>query len=1354
MSTLATPPPSSDAGPEGGSRLDPFDALCRLIRRGQGRFVFALVEYNLPRERDAVLDRLRAIFSDLNLVTVALTPPPPDAPPTLNVLDQLGDLVRTASPDRKPDALLITGYETLFPDAPDDAQLARAIQPLNLGRNLLAEMFPCPVVLFLPSPAMAVFLRSAPDLGSWRSGFFPFHADLDGVRAELAQAARAGAGWRERRRLAHRTPEALHAEAQHLEALLADAGALPAESSVSARLYERLGWVSVALGSRTQARWAFAEMLRLAREHDDRHLLRSAERGQRAAERVATTHAGASPERAAAARQVFRGAAALTGAEGLYGREEELRTLLARVAADTVVSRFQTVWGETGCGKSSLVQAGLVPELEKLGRYLPVIIRQWNTPEASVQQALERALGLVLDACASLRDAVAHVAGQTGKTVVIVCDQFEQFFAARAQRSECEPFLKAVGECVNDFRLPCKFLFVVREDELGRMAGFDSYVAEPLELAKRFYLPLFSAEDAIRVLRQQSDEAGLGWPDPFIRTVVGDLTRDGRVRPIELQLVAAALAASGINDDLNYARAGRAQGLLADYLDLVIKDLTDQSTWASVMEFAARAGVLPTLWLRVALFLLSVLPNLSPAFVFVERFVWRWVRRRLMRDTKRVLLALVAEPEGRLALSSEEIARRTGLVPVLVHFTLDGLADRHLVRPVDDGERYELTHDILADLTLAVTRDLQDNRRQANRVLRRALEDCAVNPRHTIGLRDWRLVRSNADEDERARPRARSLLRRSLLWGGFKWFVLPPVGIVLVLAFVQCTYGYVSLERDFAERVVVRRGLPWLGFLPVLGDGKGYFWVIGDGVVLDTGITVADLKREQQARMQGLIQWEWGNQRSKALEQLAGALKSVEQGSLWCEIGQRERGIPVLMQAVKDSKWAEARVALGKVALADPKLVLAPVLNAVNDSDPLIRLAAVYSLQQVALADSKLAGKVLAPLLSAFYDRDQSTRRAAVFGLGQVALADPKLADIVLDLLFNDLKDRGNSTHSEAVLMLGMVATAEPMIASKVLGPLLHALKDEDSGYAAAGGLGQVALADTRLASKVLYPLLNALSALKESNTSKGTAAAESLGLVARADPRLSGKVLDSLLNALKDSSFFVRPEIIRSLGYLARADSNMAGKVLDPLLNALTDEYSLARSAAVEALGQVVRADPNLTGKLLNPLLKTLQDSDSSVRSAAVGALGQIARTEPMYQARVFKFLTDYDVDVRRGARDSLADLLVDEAKKKSDPVRFLLDHLEGRLSLMPTSPNLPKSGNANTFAVYRDMVVGAMARVLASNDPKAKAEQARLREELQRLRGDGRLHLRIAAWKVFVEAAELRDWLERGVELELDED
>jgi hypothetical protein len=252
--------------------------------------VLALLEFDLPSTQTEVLSHLEDRFRDaLNLITIKLAPPPAYAPRTFNVLDQLNEAVSLPSKGKEPDALVITGLESLFPetflvDGEVSEDLVRAIQPLNLGRNVLAQRFPCPVLLCLPPAAMATFLRVAPDLYSGKSGFFQFQSDLNAVREEIEQAAQAGTGWRTLRRLRKQNPENLQTEAYRLELLIADATALRLEDAIIAPLYRLLGWVALALRNGAQARGAFNEMLRLAHEKKDRRLAREAERAMRRAE--------------------------------------------------------------------------------------------------------------------------------------------------------------------------------------------------------------------------------------------------------------------------------------------------------------------------------------------------------------------------------------------------------------------------------------------------------------------------------------------------------------------------------------------------------------------------------------------------------------------------------------------------------------------------------------------------------------------------------------------------------------------------------------------------------------------------------------------------------------------------------------------------------------------------------------------------------------------------------------------------------------------------------------------------------------------------------------------------------------
>jgi HEAT repeat protein len=1253
-----------------------LDALCDLIELAQGRFALALVDIDLPSKLAEIIGKVRESLPQLNIVEANITPAPGDAPRAFNVLDQLDKIVKNASPDQTPDALIITGLESLFAEdlkkefAPPSEDLIRAVQPLNLGRNLLAKMFPCPVVLCLPNKAMGLLVRSAPDFVSWQSGSFNFVSDLNQVQSDLQAETPKSTSLLARWSLRRLDVEALEKIIKQLEAFIKDAQTLPADKETLARLYWKLGWACVYFGDATQARKAFVEMLSVASELNHRRLMYDAEYGQEIASRTKSRKRELVVQ-AVSTGSPFYGAAALTQHDKLYGRDDETAALVRRV--DSVKHRIVTVWGGTGCGKSSLVEAGLIPELERLGRYLPVIVRQWNEPIEAIKHALEIEANIVLESSLSLHDSVQLITEQTQKIVVIVCDQFEQLFQLTTKRSQRKPILKAIGECLDDLKLPCKFVFVMREDELGKLAEFDDYVYEPLAQSNRFYLPLFNSTDAVNVLRQQSTEGKLGWTESFIRAVVEDLSEDEQVRPVQLQLVGEALRLSDIDTVSAYVRAGRAKGLLTDYLEIALKNLYTRNFGETVVAMQALLSIGRRILGRriidlaikaapfadhqtgplLAVLLDSYLPSndLNLPSNYFKKTTSHFIKKTWLRETKSILLHLVAEPTGRLALSVEALADRAGNDIKFTQSVLNRLCEANIVRRVkdssadEDAPLYELTHDILAELTLQITRDLRDKRRQASRVLNRALEDNLLRPRNTIGLHDWWLARNNAPKVELDNPKVRFLLARSLIWGILKYLVTPTAVVLLLLIFIQETFCYVTLERDFNNRAVIRRGIPYLSFLPFIGgDGSG-------GIILDTGLSADDLNREKIAGGFRPIHWQWGNLRSGILgkPEIVDTLSSPELRIMHLlSIADSEKGFEDLIQSLRNPRGyrgREAAMALKPATKATPELVLATLLPFLQDKqDGSVRNAAVTAIGQVAQARPELVQQDLFnTLLEMLKDKQETPygygRGAAATAIGRIAQAKPELVQQdLLDTLLEMLKDKQDdpygSVRSIAVTAIGQVAQARPeLVQQDLFNTLLQILEgtqnnpDGSVRGAAVTAIGQVAQARPELVQQDLLDTL--LEMLKDKQDDpygyvRRIYAATAIGQVAQARPELVQQDLfNTLLQVLKgtqnDPEDTVQKVFADALGQVAQAKPELALATLLPLLQDKQNvpDGSRQKAFAATAIGQVVQVRPELVQQdLLDTLLEMLKDKQEtpyvSGRSAAATAIGRIAQAKP----------------------------------------------------------------------------------------------------------------------------------------------
>ena len=164
--------------------------------------------------------------------------------------------------------------------------------------------------------------------------------------------------------------------------------------------------------------------------------------------------------------------------ERFFGRDREIEDVLDRLAA----RRLLAVLGVSGCGKSSLVRAGVIPVL-RLGMAddLPAHFRiHIITPGNGPIQALANALGAPSDwprDSFSLVD-VARSALAPGESLLLVVDQFEELFRFRAESlrldgaNEASLFVNLLLNAVDQREVPIYVLLTMRTDFLGECAQF------------------------------------------------------------------------------------------------------------------------------------------------------------------------------------------------------------------------------------------------------------------------------------------------------------------------------------------------------------------------------------------------------------------------------------------------------------------------------------------------------------------------------------------------------------------------------------------------------------------------------------------------------------------------------------------------------------------------------------------------------------------------------------------------------------------------------------------------------------------------------------------------------------------
>ena len=296
--------------------------------------------------------------------------------------------------------------------------------------------------------------------------------------------------------------------------------------------------------------------------------------------------------------------------------------------------RFGVLMGESGCGKTSFLQAGVWPRLtQPEGRLRAVYVRfSDEDPLLTIRRAMASQLELPEEWLTTLAQpptesdpnqgfiALLHQAVKTaGKPVLLLLDQFEQFFVHYRQSSERQPFVEALATWYRHPHPPAvKVLVSIRSDMLYFLDDLHKAMAYALGPQEVIHLKKFTPTEATNILAVIAETEHLRFDRQFVTEVVEQelASRDqGEVSPVDLQILAWMIERQseeglrGFNREA-FQRFGGVEGLLNRFLEEALAArMTTPQRQAAVkvllamtdMERQARAGVLSTVDLTAKL---------------------------------------------------------------------------------------------------------------------------------------------------------------------------------------------------------------------------------------------------------------------------------------------------------------------------------------------------------------------------------------------------------------------------------------------------------------------------------------------------------------------------------------------------------------------------------------------------------------------------------------------------------------------------------------------------------------------------------------------------------------------------------
>jgi len=345
-----------------------------------------------------------------------------------------------------------------------------------------------------------------------------------------------------------------------------------------------------------------------------------------------------------------------------FGRDEEAGILQNQIMAHKLTILF----GQSGVGKTSLINAGIIPRLEEEG-YTSLYLRVLREPAASIASSLSQDATSPIsnlqsptpDLCSFLEETLP-----SELRLVIFLDQFEEFFVRLGKEARVA-FAEELAACLES-DLDLRFVLSLRDDYLARLHSLSARLPNDI-LLNRFCLENLSVEKAHLAITQPAQAFKLGYEDELLEMLLDDLEQEESVKPPQLQIVCHKLYQNLVDSGKwvegsgrsgrftleSYKELGGAEGILSSYLNDALAELPDD---------AAR-----------------------------ER-AWG------------VLRSMIAVGETRVTLTTQEMTRqkiayKLGLSEDEVDMSTSHLRDRQLIRwlPVGPGEEgaFELAHEYM-----------------------------------------------------------------------------------------------------------------------------------------------------------------------------------------------------------------------------------------------------------------------------------------------------------------------------------------------------------------------------------------------------------------------------------------------------------------------------------------------------------------------------------------------------------------------------------------------------------------------------------------------------------------------------------
>ena len=951
-----------------------------------------------------------------------------------------------------------------------------------------------------------------------------------------------------------------------------------------------------------------------------------------------------------------------------FGRERERDELVQLVTAQGF--RAGLLYGEAGVGKSSLLRAGLLPDLREQG-VVALVCANNSRPLDSFAFALAEATGQSAQQGETAAAFLARVICEGSQIYLFILDDIdlEMHEEPRVTTEVAELFTRVASRSAGRAR----FLFGSSSEHVHRFASLEKRTGSLFPPASRYELSRLQPPEALMVFGHIIAVAGISCSEEVMRWLVEHLAEGGGVLPVDLQISAMALAAQGVST------AGELQ-TLGGFAEL-------ERRWLSAV--AATTGNE-----RSALRLLGELA--TGGF-----------------GTQHTLDATARRAGVPTAFATEALAILQG--QGLVHTSTSIIADTEELQ-------YSLSHEVLGPRVRIITAPAT---RAAERVIEllgsKATRSKRLSAREYLQLRREGIVPSTAQE--------KAVVDRTLRLGKLAIAAACALPMLILLAiYIAMSGSYyldTSVGNDGNETIVVRAGKPSLSWFDWLPHSPNFGSIVADTGLSERMVSESFWSAASQNDLAATA--DYLKQRNKAQRpRLALLLDYAMRGD--------GAAITTLHENISDSEsFAQLLSQLRPISQATPE-ERQLIATATADTSAAVQTEALMLAAAASTRDESNYGDLLASVLASPDSRQRRPAIAVVRTLGQKtadslyrrALAkelDPTVRHELRALLSVDSKTDAPSTALANAVLLDENASVEAR--TRAWTQIKRGFQRHPAAATteAMAFLGQASSAKDQ--AVVLALLLEhapkesfiALAPLAQSATHSEELSVHAAAwpLFARVNPQAAAEELATLLTQ-EDLPPAIQIASAGAWGEIARAgdtNSDIAKSSLEQLLRSQRRDV---RAAAARAYGYVGRSAQATLIKMVKTEFTDVAESAAHglANSALVGApIGvAIAGLRDMWKrkGRMRRTATEVFVRIAQSKPGPVYTYLVTASKEESLQalaMRGLCNALKAGHT--KASKDLAEAANSSDIEVRR-VAIECVADAATAKRPNATEAAARV--------------------------------------------